>query len=309
MSGGRLRPQPLAWGRSRHRLSVHAMPGADRLDQRARALLLTSDNFPGQGQLRLSPVTPTTHITHTARTCRSGPLFDGLKNHHALHVMRHRFHVTGAYHRKTAGQRRFTGSASALLPGPSVKRASRVSRCQLLPFALRAAAAGGTLPTASLTARSPVEASVGALDLAITLEYAHHRTRALDGLSPVLTTLAARTRRPPTDTPASGLFTHLGMPLVSPHGPLADAPRHAIGIPRGRRGHEPRERSQGKVRPPDGNHDNPAECGRRDTGEGQLQPQPQEGDRVRRRRASSRARAARAPAAPEARNSMGPSIP
>ena len=58
--------------------------------------------------------------------------------------------------------------------------------------------------------------------------------------SPVWPPTRTRTRRPPTYTPASDLFMHLGMLGASPHCPLAGAPRDTPSVPQGRRGHKPR---------------------------------------------------------------------
>lgn len=74
--------------------------------------------------------------------------------------------------------------------------------------------------------------------------YADHRARALDSLSPALTTLAAQTRRPPTDTPASDLFTHLSMPGRVPSRPTRRCPALSHRYPQSQRGPQSRERSQ-----------------------------------------------------------------
>ncbi|GHG95124.1 hypothetical protein Srubr_36750 [Streptomyces rubradiris] len=62
-------------------------PG-DRLNSIAKHLMTHQNER--QMSVKVSPVTPIAHIMRTHRNRRSAALFDGIQNHHTLHMMRHR---------------------------------------------------------------------------------------------------------------------------------------------------------------------------------------------------------------------------
>lgn len=102
-------------------------PGEDRRSMLATPALLAETA--GRSNVSGMPRTPRRAPTETGRpdqpeidgsrrSCRSGALCGRLQDRHALHVMRHRKHVTLDESGKTAGQRCFWGPNTA---GPAVR--------------------------------------------------------------------------------------------------------------------------------------------------------------------------------------------